>query len=140
MSTMAVQRFQDLIAWQKARVLTVHVYEATRAPRFARDSGLASQIQRASVSVMANLAEGFDRNRPAEFQRFGQIAKASCAEVTSHLYVALDIGYLDQTAFDALLSEAAEVSRIIGGLLRAVGGTRPNSGLGTRDSGLPKGP
>ena len=90
-----VRRFEDLIAWQRARELTRRIYLATSDERFRRDFGLASQIQRAAVSSMANVAEGFDRKRSAEFHQFLSIAKASCAEVRSHLYVALDVGYLD---------------------------------------------
>ena len=136
---MAVRRFQDLIAWQKARTLTARIYDVTRQERFARDLGLAGQMQRASVSVMANLAEGFDRNRPAEFQRFGHIAKGSCAEVVSHLYVALDVGYLDESTFQALLDEAEEVSRTLSALLRASACAATGSGLGTRDVGPARG-
>src|ERR1041384_6988588 len=88
-----VERFEDLIAWQKAR-LTRRVYELTRIGGWAKDFGLSSQIQRASVSIMSNIAEGFERNRHGEFHGFLSPAKASCAEVRSQLYVALDVGYL----------------------------------------------
>ena len=115
-----VNRFEDLIAWQKARRLTSAVYRATREEGFARDFGLANQIQRAAVSVMSNIAEGFERGRRAEFHQFLSVAKASCAEGRSQLYVALDVGYLDTPTFTSLLSQAEEVSRILGGLsLRA---------------------
>ena len=111
-----VQRFEDLIAWQKARSLTREVYEFTRRGSWAKDFGLSSQIQRASVSIMSNIAEGFERNRNAEFHQFLSVAKASCAEVRSQLYVALDVGYVSLPEFEALLAQAEEVGRIIGGL------------------------
>ena len=114
-----VERF-DLIAWQKARSLTPNVYRATRRQPLSRGIGLAAQLQRAAVSVMANIAEGFERSRPGEFHQFLSTAKASCAELRSHLYVALDIGYLDEPTFQALSDQAEEVSRIIGGLRAAV--------------------
>jgi four helix bundle protein len=115
-----VQRFEDLIAWQKARDLTASIYEVTRTGPFAADYGLARQIQRAAVSVMSNVAEGFERGRRAEFAQFLSIAKSSCGEVRSQLYVALDVGYLDQITFTVLQSRADEVTRILGGLRSSV--------------------
>jgi four helix bundle protein len=115
-----VQRFEDVIAWQKARVLTQKVYEATQHGAFARDYGLTSQMQRASVSIMSNIAEGFERGKPREYLHFLSIAKASCAEVRSHLYVALDTGHIDQPTFAHLSDSANEIGRIIGGLRMAI--------------------
>jgi four helix bundle protein len=111
-----ITRFEDLVAWQRARVLARAIYAATRAEPFAHDRALAWQIQRAAVSVMANIAEGFERGRPAEFHQYVSTAKASCAEVRSHLYLALDNGYLDERNFERLMASAMEVSRIVGGL------------------------
>lgn len=113
---MGVEKFEDLIAWQKARVLTQMIYEVTRSESFARDYGLSGQIQRAAVSIMSNIAEGFERGSPSNFHRFLVMAKASCAEVRSQLYVALDTGYLEQNDFKRLMDSANEVSRVIGGL------------------------
>jgi len=115
-----VQRFEDLIAWRKARQLTASVYLASRHGALARDFGLARQLQRAATSIMANIAEGFERGGRGEFHQFLSTAKASCAELRSHLYVALDVGYLSQPEFDALLKAANEVGRILGGLRVAV--------------------
>jgi four helix bundle protein len=115
-----VERFEDLIAWQKARELTRAIYEATRQGAFAKDFGLSTQIQRAAVSVMSNIAEGFERGGRGEFHQFLSTAKASCAEVRSQLYVALDVGYLDKANFDRLMEQAEEVARILGGLRSAV--------------------
>ncbi len=115
-----VERFEDLIAWQKARVLTASVYEVTRMGAFAKDFGLSNQIQRAAVSVMSNVAEGFERGRRAEFLQFLSIAKSSCGEVRSQLYVALDAGYIDQNTFNTLQTRAEEVTRILGGLRSSV--------------------
>jgi four helix bundle protein len=78
-----VQRFEDLIAWQKARVLTKAIYVITKQGKFARDFGLSNQIQRAVVSTMSNIAEGFERTSTAELQQYLNVAKASCAEVRS---------------------------------------------------------
>ena len=111
-----VGRFEDLIAWQKARILARDVYKVTQSGVFARDYGLSGQIQRAVVSVMSNIAEGYERGGPGEFHHFLYIAKASCAEVRSQLYLAFDVGYIDQTEFKRLMAQAEEVSKIIGGL------------------------
>jgi four helix bundle protein len=115
-----VERFEDLVAWQKARILTRAVYQATRQGGFAKDFGLSGQIQRATVSIMSNIAEGFERSGLGEFHQFLSTAKSSCAEVRSQLYVALDVGYLDQVAFEQLLAQAEEVGRIIGGLRASI--------------------
>jgi len=117
---MRVERFEDLIAWQKARDLTKQIYLLTRNSAFSRDFGLRGQIERASVSVMSNLAEGFERGGRTEFHQFIVIAKASCAEVRSQLYVALDVGYITQEQFESVMNLADEVSRIIGGLRTAI--------------------
>src|SRR5882672_6708094 len=95
-------RFEELIAWQKARQLTKKVYGLTRKADFSRDFCLVSQIQRASVSIMSNIAEGHERDGSSEFYRFLHMAKASCAEVRSHLYVAFDADYLTTEEFNTL--------------------------------------
>jgi len=92
----------------------------TRNGAFSRDFGLRGQIERASVSVMSNLAEGFERGGRTEFHQFIVIAKASCAEVRSQLYVALDVGYITQEQFESVMALSDEVSRVIGGLRTAI--------------------
>jgi four helix bundle protein len=115
-----IERFEDLIAWQKARELTRAIYEATRQGAFAKDYGLSGQIQRATVSIMSNIAEGFERGGRGEFHQFLSTAKASCAEIRSQLYVALDVGHIDQSMFERLMQQAEEVARIVGGLRASV--------------------
>ena len=124
--TQKVERFEDLIAWQKARQLTFEIYRVTAQVDFSKDFGLRDQIRRASVSVMSNIAEGFDRGSRGEFHQFLVIAKASCAEVRSQLYVALDVGYIEQENFNKMNSNTDELSRIIGGLRAAVQKQRDN--------------
>jgi four helix bundle protein len=121
-----IERFEDLVAWQKARVLTRLIYEVTRKETFSRDFGLSGQIQRAAVSMMSNVAEGFERGGRGEFHQFLSTAKASCAELRSQLYVAFDIGYLDEKEFDDLMARAVEVAKIIGGLRASVAKQRSN--------------
>ncbi|MFC1844494.1 four helix bundle protein [Thermodesulfobacteriota bacterium] len=115
-----VEKFEDLIAWQKARELTKEIYSVTKNGEFKKDFGLRDQIQRACVSIMSNIAEGFNRASRAEFHQFLVIAKGSCAEVKTQLYIARDIGYVDDKCFTHLQRLAEEVSRIIGGLRSAV--------------------
>lgn len=93
-----------------------NVYLLTATERFSRDFGLRDQIQRAAVSIMSNIAEGFERAGKAEFHQFLVIAKGSCAEVRSQLYVALDTGYITNDQFEKARAQAEEVGRIVGGL------------------------
>ncbi len=115
-----IERFEDLIAWQKARELAKGIYQCTRTGSFSKDYGLRDQIRRAGVSVMSNIAEGFDRGSRAEFHHFLVIAKGSCAEVRSQLYIAKDIGYLSDKEYKNLMDLALETSRIIGGLRASI--------------------
>src|SRR5437016_10503945 len=102
--------FEDLFVWQQARILMKEMYRISRTGRFAKDFRLASQIQAASVSVMSNIAEGFDRGRRAEFHQYLSMAKGSCAEVRSQLYVANDVGYIDSEEFERLKTFSIQVS------------------------------
>jgi four helix bundle protein len=114
---MKIERFEDIVAWQKARVLTKEIYASTRVGEFMRDFGLRDQIQRASVSTMSNIAEGFERGGDKEFIQFLSNSKGSCGEVKSHLYVALDQSCITSVRFDELYGTADEVSRVISGFM-----------------------
>jgi len=120
MNSKKVERFEDLIAWQKSRELTKQIYQISRKGVFAKGFGLSGQIQRAAVSIMSNIAEGFERGGRGEFPQFLSIAKASCAEVRSQLYVALDAELIDLNSFTKLFMLAEEVGRIVGGLRASV--------------------
>jgi four helix bundle protein len=111
-----IQKFEDLIAWRKARTLTARIYEETAKGKLAHDFGLREQIRKSAVSIMSNIAEGYERAGPSEFHRFLTIAKASCAELRSQLYVAIDVGYLGYEVFIDLLDQAEEVASLVGGL------------------------
>jgi four helix bundle protein len=122
-----VRCFEDLVAWKKARLLTAAIYRATNEGEFARDFKLRDQIRGAAVSVMSNSAEGYERYSPADFCNFLRIARASCAEVRSQLYVALDVGYLAEGCCRELQELAAEVGRVIGALRASVERHRESS-------------
>ena len=115
-----MDRFEDSIAWQKARALNKAVYASTRSSPMSKDFGFVSQIQRASVSAMNNIAEGFERNRLKEFHQYLSVAKGSTAEVRSMLYAALDIGYLQQPEFDVLMGLSMETTRVIAGFRSSI--------------------
>ena len=120
MPTGRIEKFEDLIAWQKARELTKNIYRITKIGELLKDFGLRDQIRRASVSIMSNIAEGFERGGRSEFHQFLVIAKGSCAELRSQLYVALDAEYIDIGTFQSLDGLARETSRLVGGLRAAV--------------------
>ena len=110
------KRFEEIQAWQKARIATKLIYQLTKIGEFSKDYGLCNQIRRASVSVMANIAEGNGRRTNNDFASFLVQAHGSAAEVQSHLYVALDLIYVKQEEFDHLYSLYDEVSRMTNAL------------------------
>jgi four helix bundle protein len=116
----AVRAFEDLIAWQKARELVREVMRFTAEPPLAARRAYRDQLERAAISAMSNIAEGYERGGRAEFYQFLSIAEASCAEVRSLLYVALDAELIDQPTFDRLHGHARETARVIGGLRASV--------------------
>lgn len=114
---MKIERFEDIISWQKAKLLTVAVY---RLFEKNRDFGFRDQIQRASVSIMNNIAEGFERRGDKEFKHFLYIAKGSCAETRSMLYLALDLNYITDVQLNKLILQTEEISRLLSGLIKSL--------------------
>ena len=112
-----IERFEDLVCWQKARELNRFVYKVSRNAVFAKDFGLRDQIRRASISTMSNIAEGFERGGDNEFIQFLSIAKGSCGEVRAQLYAALDEEYLTSAEFKRISDQSIEVSRLISGFM-----------------------
>ena len=112
-----IKRFEDIEAWKKARELTREVYRHSKVGPFSKDFGLRDQIRRAAVSVMSNIAEGFERGGNKEFMEFLAIAKGSVGEIESQLYVALDENYIDENDLVSLKRLAGSTKRLIGGLL-----------------------
>jgi four helix bundle protein len=115
-----IERFEDLVAWQKARELHACLQQAFQSPSFARAFSLRDQLERAAVSTMGNIAEGYERSGLKEFAHGLSIAKGSNGEVRSHLYAAKDAGYLSPDAFNRMHALAEETSKVIAGLRAAV--------------------
>jgi four helix bundle protein len=106
-----ITRFEEIEAWQTARELTKTIYSLTDEGKFTRDFGLKDQIRRASVSVMSNIAEGFESQTQALFIRYLGIAKASAGEVRSQLYISRDMNYLTEDQFALIFKVAEKTSR-----------------------------
>jgi four helix bundle protein len=114
------RRFEDLWIWQQARELAKAIYEDFRTGAAAKDFGFRDQIQRSGVSIMNNLAEGFERSTDADFARFLDVAKGSCGEVRSLYYTAEDLGYVDSATAEARRSKARQIFAGIASLISHV--------------------
>jgi len=114
---MLIERFEDIIAWQRSRELTIIVYQLFKD---SRDFSFKDQIQRASVSIMNNIAEGFERKSNKEFKYFLYIAKGSCGEVRSMFYLAKDLNQISEERFQELQSKVVEISKLISGLIHSM--------------------
>lgn len=115
---MKFTKFEDIDSWKGARILTRRVYEPTATAKFYKDFGLRDQIQRAAVSIMANIAEGFDAGSSRSFISFLNYAYRSASEVRSLLYVALDQIYISKDMFQLNYDHAALIKKLIGGLIK----------------------
>lgn len=114
---MKIERFEDIVTWQKAKVFSRDVYKSFNS---CRDFSFKDQIQRASVSIMNNIAEGFERKGNKELMHFLFIAKGSCGEVRSMLYLALELKYISKNVFDELHAASVEISRMLSGFIKAL--------------------
>ena len=114
---MKIDRFEDIIAWQKAKEFTVLIYGAFGT---LKDFGFRDQIRRASVSIMNNIAEGFERKTDKEFLHSLYVAKGSAAEVRSMLQLAGELNYLEPHEFSELEEKSLEISRILSGLIKSL--------------------
>lgn len=117
-SMSTIRKFEDLLVWQKARILTKEIYQIGRETSLKKDFALKGQIQRSAGSVMDNIAEGFERDGNKEFCQFLSISKGSIGEVKSQLYRCFDADYINESAFQKLYAEADTISRMIGSLLK----------------------
>jgi len=113
-----ITKFEDIESWKRARSLANEIYRITGSGKFARDFCLRDQIRRAVISILSNIAEGFERGGDNEFAQFLSIAKGSCGEARAQLYVALDQTYITPSQFEILSASANEVSQLISGLIK----------------------
>ena len=118
---MKIVKFEDIISWQKAKELTIFIYKIFEK---SKDFGFKGQIERASVSIMNNIAEGFDRQTNKEFKQFLYIAKGSCAEVRSMLYLAIELEKISKEEFNKLNNLTEEISRLLSGFIKTLNKTR----------------
>jgi four helix bundle protein len=114
---MKIEKFEDIIAWQKSKLLATELYTIFRSHK---DFGFRDQILRAGVSISNNIAEGFERKGNKEFKKFLYIAKGSCAEVRSMLYIAIELGYIPKDKFDELYSLSQEISKMLSGFIKTL--------------------
>lgn len=110
-----IEKFEDIIAWQKAEKLSLRVYATFRS---CKDYSFRDQVQRAAVSVMNNIAEGFERKGNKEFRKFLYISKGSCGEVRSMLYLALKLGYIDSKEYSDISELSLSISRMLSGFIK----------------------
>ncbi|MFA5318138.1 MAG: four helix bundle protein [Patescibacteria group bacterium] len=114
---MKFNKFEDILAWQKAGALTIEIYKIFRN---CRDYNFKNQIERAVISIMNNIAEGFERHTNKEFIHFLYIAKGSCGEVRSMLYIALKLNYITEDNFRDCYNNSIEISKITSGLIKTL--------------------
>lgn len=114
---MGIEKFEDIIAWQKAGAMSLAMY---RQFGECRDYGFKNQIERATVSVMNNIAEGFERSSNKEFKYFLYVAKGSCGEVRSMLYLAFRLNYISEDEFKFFYGLSVGISRLLAGLIRTL--------------------
>jgi four helix bundle protein len=108
-----IQSFEDLQVWRNARQLNKQIYVVTAHESFRNDFDLVRQMRRCAISVVSNIAEGFERASWKEFRQFLNIAKASAGELRAQLYVALDLGYINSTIFDDLYKQLIIIAKMI---------------------------
>ena len=114
---MQIQKFEDILVWQKAKQVTVSVYELTKK---LKDYSFKDQIQRASVSVMNNIAEGFERQSNKEFKQFLYIAKGSCGELRSMFALAVELDYVSEEKYAKLCNQATKMSKMLSGFIKTL--------------------
>jgi four helix bundle protein len=114
---MKIEKFEEILAWEKAKELTLKIYKIFEN---SRDFGFKDQIQRSSVSIMNNIAEGFERSGNKEFKHFLFVAKGSCGEVRSMLYLAIELKYINESKFKELFNLCLEISKMLSGFIKAL--------------------
>ncbi len=114
---MATKRFEDLEVWINSKELSVLIYKVTNGDDFKKDFGLRDQLRRASISIVSNIAEGFERNGNKEFIQFLSLSKGSAGEIRAQLYVANELGYINEEDFRSLLEKTVLISKMLSGFM-----------------------
>ena len=120
-----VEHFEDLEVWRLARKLTGKIYSISRAGAFAKDFGFRDQICRAAVSIVSNIAEGFERQSSSQFAQFLDVANGSAGEVRAQLYIALDLGYIGEIQFTEAYNDVVSIGKMLTSLKRHLRSTKP---------------
>jgi four helix bundle protein len=124
---MVIKRFEDIESWKKARLLVKEIHEITQRNNFKKDFSLKDQIKRASVSIMSNVAEGFDSGSNRSFIKYLNISLGSSSEVKSILYVALDQEYISEDIFEELYQQCEEIKKLIKGFKKYLNTSKENN-------------
>ncbi len=114
---MKIEKFEDIIAWQRGKTSAIDIYQSFK---LCRDYSFRDQIQRATISISNNIAEGFERQSNKELVKFLYISKGSCAEVRSMLYIAMKLKYINRSNFDKFYSASREISMILSGFIKTL--------------------
>lgn len=123
---MAIKEFTDITAWQKARELVADIYRLCSQDAIQKDFGYVDQITRAAVSIMSNIAEGFGSGSNNSFIQFLNYSYRSASEVQSLLYVALDVGYINEHTFNELNTQTEITKKLVGGFIHYLKTQRNN--------------
>ena len=115
---MKFNRFEEIEVWKLSRVLVKEIYLITKQKSFDKDYGFIDQIRRSSVSIPSNIAEGYERKSNTEFIRFLYISKGSAGELRTQVYLAFDIGYINDVTFNMLLKQSEEISKSLSGFIK----------------------
>ena len=121
---MTIKKFEDIESWKRARELTKSIYKISSTNGFEKDRALKEQIRGASISIMSNIAEGFDSGFKNEFARFLGISRRSASEIQCQLYIALDQTYITQNEFDRMYNETEEILKMITGFIKYLKGVQ----------------
>jgi four helix bundle protein len=112
-----ISKFEDILAWQKSKIFVLKIYNQFK---FCKDFSFKDQILRAAVSIMNNIAEGFEKMSNKDFKKFLYISKGSCGEVRSMLYLAKELNYIDLNSFNELYNQSIEISKLLAGFIKSL--------------------
>lgn len=115
---MGYQSFKELNVWQESKNLSIKIYKLTSEGNFSKDFSLKDQIRRASISIVSNIAEGYERNSDKDFIRFLLISKGSLSELRTQLEISMEIGYIDQDSYNQIESQTQKIGKMLTNLIK----------------------